>query len=79
MELHYISLLGLLLIGAGWLMQYFALRAGKKNVMKNFVLVYSLGVLFLVIDGFLGGLYDLALMNVATLACGLLVFFALKK
>lgn len=77
MELHYISLCGLLLICAGWLMQYFAM-AKKKEMGKTFVLAYSAGVALLVLDGFQSGLYDLAAANLVSLAIALAVLSRLK-
>ena len=79
MELHYLTMLGLLLIAAGWLMQYARMKKGRQEIMKEFVSMNCIGIALLIVDGFLAGLYDVALFNVFTLSGSLLVLFRISK
>lgn len=79
MDIHYLSVIGLLLIAAGWLMQYLRMEKGKQDIVPGFVAINCLGIALLVYDSFATGLADVAAMNVLTLAASILVFSRLKR
>lgn len=66
--------LGLMLIIIGWALLYFHLRNNKAGISLKFVGIYSLGVLFLVIDGFIAGMNRLAYLNLLSFVMAVLVF-----
>lgn len=75
------SELGLLFIAAGWFIQAFTMT-GKKNelqINKNFVLLYALGVLMLLVDGFMNVSKFTNLLNLLALLGALIVYFRFKK
>jgi len=75
----YMTIAGLLLITAGWAIQYYAMKGKEKAIQKNFVLVNCLGILILVLDGFNGGaMTDAAIGNVLTLVASAAVLLKLK-
>ena len=78
MEIHYLSVVGLLLIAVGWLVQFASMRNGSKEIKKLFPAVGAIGILLLIIDGYLGGSYDIAMANVVILASSLLVLARIK-
>jgi hypothetical protein len=66
---------GLVLIIAGWLVQYFA---KKDNLQMWFVALYAIGVALLVIDSFLYGTTMIALLNLVSLIVAILVLWKIK-
>lgn len=74
-----LSHIGLLFIIFGWLIQLKNAWAKKSNIKTGFMLLYSAGVLLLVIDGFMNGLLPLALLNLISLVVAALVLFKSKK
>ncbi|MFA5413509.1 MAG: hypothetical protein WC348_03140 [Patescibacteria group bacterium] len=71
---------GLLLIILAWILQLGKMLVSKKEVWPAFVAIYALGVLLLVVDGFLSGLTTLAILNLVSFAAALAVFFvSLRK
>jgi hypothetical protein len=78
MELHYISMAGLLLIAVSWLLQYWKMSDGKTGVSREFAALQAAGIALLIIDGMMGGLYDLAAMNLVTCGGALLVLSKAK-
>jgi len=78
MELHYISTAGLALIAISWWLQYQNMSQGKAGVSRRFALLQAAGIALLVVDGLLGGLYDLAAMNLITCGGALLVLSKAK-
>lgn len=76
--MQYISVLGLLLIAAAWLLQYMAMKGGKQQITRNFVAVNCVGIALLIIDGAMSGSYEIAAMNVLTLAGSLLTASRIK-
>lgn len=46
------SIFGLMAILAAWLWQFSAVMKGKKNLQSGFLLLYMVGVIFLVWNGF---------------------------
>jgi hypothetical protein len=67
---------GLIIIIVAWLVQ---LTSRGKNILTNFILLYCLGVVFLVIDGWQSNLRILALLNFTSLLVALLVFGKNRK
>ncbi len=74
-----LSNLGLGLIILAWLMQFGKMIISKRDVWPAFVLVYVLGVLLLVVDGFRSGLTTLAILNLVSFGAALAVFFVSFK
>ncbi|MDO8516911.1 MAG: hypothetical protein Q7S33_02195 [Nanoarchaeota archaeon] len=72
-----IAFIGLTLIIIGWIIQ-FLLMGKKKKIYASFIIIYSLGVAFLVYDGFISGLNSLAIANLISLAVSLIVLIKLK-
>jgi uncharacterized membrane protein len=73
MEIHPVSVLGLLLIAAGWLVQLRAMKGGQRGVSARFVALNCAGIFLLVADSAASGSYDIAAMNCLTLLASLLV------
>jgi hypothetical protein len=71
------TIIGLLIIALAWFYQLGNLA--KKQIQPIFVGLYCLGVLILIIDGFLGGARLVALGNIITLTPAALVFLKLGK
>ena len=70
------TLLGLLLICGAWVIQYL----GKaQNLKKEFVVIYAVGSLILAYDGFVSGVFQIALLNALIGIFAVLVFRKLKK
>jgi len=78
-ELHYVSIAGLALIAVAWCLQYQKMSKGNLEITRAFAALYAAGVVLLIIDGLLGGLYDLAAMNMITCGGALLVLSKAKK
>jgi len=72
-----LSIIGLIIIILAWLLQ-FLLMDKKKKIYFYFIILYALGVLLLVYDGFSSGLNDLAIANLISLAVSLAVLLKLK-
>lgn len=72
-----ISLIGLTLIIVAWIFQFLFMDK-KKKIYTLFVVIYILGVAFLVYDGFSSGLKELAIANLISLIVSLLVLIKLK-
>ena len=79
MEIQYLSVLGLIVIAAGWGMQYLSLVKGKKEIVKELPGLNMVGVVLLIISAYQGELMDLVAGNALTLIGGALVFFAIKS
>lgn len=72
-----LAYIGMILIIAGWIMQIMHLKK-DQNLCIKFVVLYSLGVFLLVIDGFWDGFTVLGLLNLASLVAALAVLKKLK-
>ena len=79
MELHYVGIAGLALIAVAWCLQYQKMSKGNLEITRAFAIFQAAGIALLIIDGFLGGLYDLAAMNLITCGLALLVLSKAKK
>lgn len=75
------SELGLLLVAAGWFVQAFTVPATKKEfkLSRQFVLLYVIGVVMLLIDGFLNVSKFTNILNLLTLLGALIVLFRFKN
>jgi len=78
MEIHYVSLLGLVLIAISWMIQFSKMSEektlqGGSKVSRAFVGVNCFGILLLAFDSFSTGALDIALGNVLALTAALLV------
>ncbi|MBS3141352.1 hypothetical protein J4405_04380 [Candidatus Woesearchaeota archaeon] len=73
-----LSLIGLGIIIVSWLIQFGYMLKGQKKIKANFVIVYILGVLVLVYDGFVNGLINLAIANILSGIAALLVLIKIK-
>lgn len=72
--------LGLTIICLAWFYEFYLLSVKKdKNIKIFFVLAYILGVLMLVIDGFMSGLTNIASLNLISLIISVGVLFMLIK
>lgn len=71
--------LGLISIIVGWIVQLRSLSKKKNQIQSTFVGFYSLGVLFLVVDGFQNGLTSLAVLNLISLIVSALVLYKITK
>lgn len=73
-----LSLIGLTLVIIGWLVQLLMMKKDKK-INRYFIILYALGVLVLVYDGFNSGLTNLAIANLVSLAVSVLVLVKVMK
>jgi predicted acyltransferase len=72
-----LSLVGLILVVIGWALQFILMDKNKK-IYASFVLLYSFGVAFLVLDGFNSGLNSLAWANLISFFISLAVLVKLS-
>ena len=72
------SLIGLLLVIFGWLIQLIKMKKDLK-INPYFVGLYSLGILILVYDGFSSGLNNLAIANLISLIISAIVLVKILK
>jgi len=71
---------GLILIVVGWLVQLYRVFAGTKQISRGFLVLYVVGVLLLVIDGFRASIGASAWLNLIALILAFLVLYrALEK
>lgn len=74
-----ITELGLLFIGASWFIQAFDINGKKEaKLNKQFVLLYTLGLALLLVDGIMNGSSITNLLNVLTIAGSMIVLFKMK-
>jgi hypothetical protein len=75
-----IAIIGLLFIIFGWAIQLGHSLKGKREIQIFFVISYIIGVAFLVYDGYINGMKDLAFYNaVSLIVSGVVLFMILKK
>lgn len=75
-----LTYIGLGLIVFAWLYQLVSFAYGNKKIRFVFVGLYSVGVLVLVVDGFMAGLNSVAYFNIASLVMSLLLAgFMMKR
>jgi hypothetical protein len=74
-----LSIIGLILIVIGWLIQASYMFKGQKTIKPLFVIAYMIGVLLLIIDGFMSNLISLAIFNlISMIVAGLVLILLLK-
>jgi hypothetical protein len=71
--------IGLTLIAIGWILQFSSVLQGSREIKRFFVIFYSLGIILLVIDGYMNKLTTMASLNLITLLLSGFVVFKLKK
>lgn len=71
------SVIGLTIIIIAWILQ-FVFMDKKKKIYPSFIIVYAIGVLILVYDGFSSGLNDLAIANLFSIIASIAVLIKLK-
>lgn len=71
--------LGLLFVGASWLIQLFDLKKKDTKLNKQFVLIYFLGTVLLLIGGIVEGVTAQAILNLLALAGSLMVFLKMNR
>jgi uncharacterized membrane protein YfcA len=76
-----LALIGLIIIVLAWVMQLSVLIKDKKSrkISKSFILLYALGALILVYDGFMGGAIGLAIVNLLTVVLAVIILLIIKK
>lgn len=74
-----LSAVGLCIITGAWLIQMVYVWRWHKELQKMFVLPYMVGVGFLVIDGFMTGLYQLASLNLLCFVVALFTYLQMMK
>ena len=74
-----LTTIGLTLIAIGWIFQFASVLQGSREINRFFVIFYILGVLLLVIDGYISKLTTMASLNLITLFLSGFVVFKLKK
>jgi len=67
--------LGLLFIGASWLIQAVEVKKKDTRLNKQFVLIYVLGVILVLIGGLINGTVITNMLNLLALFGSLIVFF----
>lgn len=67
------------LIILGLILQLKDVLKNKKEINKYFLLSYSLGVVFLIIDSFKTNNINIAIFNIITLVLAMAIFLLLKK
>ena len=68
--------LGLIIIALAWLVQLIiSWRRGSKEIIKAFLILYVIGVLLLVISGYINSDTTGATFNLLTLVLAFLVWF----
>ncbi|MBT3393628.1 MAG: hypothetical protein HN411_00765 [Waddliaceae bacterium] len=72
-----LSFIGLGFIIVAWLVQY--TQPVIKEIKKPFIACYAIGLVFLIIDGFIGGLTMVSIMNIIVLAIASGVFYKSSK
>jgi membrane-bound ClpP family serine protease len=72
------SLIGLSIIIISWVVLFFLIKKSKR-ISPIFIIIYSLGVLVLVYDGFNSGLRSLAIANLISFIVSVLVLIKVLK
>lgn len=70
---------GLTIISVAWILQFVYLNNNEQKITVLFPLLYSVGILLLVIEGFMTGSTTVASLNVISLLISFLVFLKINK
>ena len=73
-----IAEIGLAFLILGWIVQLFQSWKGSKEIHKGFLFLYIIGVIMLVIDGYMSNLVSLAVLNLVSFVVALLVLLRMK-
>lgn len=65
--------IGLIIIAIAWLIQLYFSFKGKREIRKEFIIAYMIGVLCLVIEDFKVGLNAMSYFEIGTFIAALLV------
>lgn len=71
--------LGLLFIGASWLIQLFDIKKKETKLSRQFVLIYFLGTVLVLIGSIINGANFSSLLNILALAGSLMVYLRMSK
>jgi len=74
-----LSQIGLMVIIIAWIWQYISLTKKSGKISPLFIMLYGVGISFLVIDGFNNGLRELSYLNTIALVAALLVYTKTSK
>ncbi|MFA5651957.1 MAG: hypothetical protein WC933_01180 [Candidatus Paceibacterota bacterium] len=75
-----LTTIGLTIISIAWLYEFYLIISKKdKTINSKFAGIYSVGVLLLVIDGFMLGVSSITWLNLVSLVISAGVFMALMK
>ncbi|MCK4319888.1 hypothetical protein KAW38_04960 [Candidatus Micrarchaeota archaeon] len=69
----WLGIAGLVLIIIGWVIQLLSIKEKDREIKLPFIMIYSAGVLLLVVDNYLSGLMELALLNFVCMLTAALV------
>ena len=72
------AIVGLALIVIGWIIQLVYAFKGKKEIQPRFIIAYAVGVLLLVVDGFICEAITIASLNLICLVVAAVVLFKVK-
>jgi lipid-A-disaccharide synthase-like uncharacterized protein len=73
-----LSIIGLSIIVISWIIQFFQMNK-RREISKAFLVMYSLGVLFLVIDAFKSNQIDFAVINTLSMIVAIAVLIKFCK
>ena len=73
-----LSIIGLSIIVISWIIQFFQMNK-RREISKAFLVMYSLGVLFLVIDAFKSNQIDFAVINILSMIIAIAVLIKFCK
>lgn len=74
-----LTFIGLGVIVFAWIYQFVSISFGNRNIQPAFVGIYAIGVLLLVVDGFMSGLSTIAAFNLVSFVVALLTLLLLVK
>jgi len=74
-----LSTIGLVIIVVGWIWQLVSVCKTNNQIQKNFLALYAIGVVLLVVDGFMADLISLAIPNAICLIAVLAILFCMKE
>lgn len=74
-----LEIIGLLLIAAAWIFQLVHIRRFGNKLCTKFLKLYILGVILLIVDGFINGLTAIAALNLIALALASVALFRVRK
>ena len=77
--LEIVSLVGMAIILAAWAMTFTKVLQKNRELDRNFVGLYTLGLVILTIGGANRGLDFMAILNILTVVISLLLYLKLKN